>query len=147
MRNKTLVELYRDIELAALDSGLVEEVVIVKDEDELVDLIEDLEYRTLFLVIEAADIMTEDDTVQFFAVVLDKTGYNNNDEFLYSVNDGVALLKELYDYLNYANYNDIEVGTVDIGSAVNEGTLMTSVSANIMFHVTYLPNIKKIYTA
>ena len=144
MKPSTIVKIYDDIKKAALDSGLIEEVMLATNEDQLAKRIEDMQYRTLFLVVDAANIMTEDDTVSFTAVVLDKSSQDEAD-YLYSVNDGVSVFKEIYDYVNYADGHNAEIGTLDIGSVLDSGKLLVSVTTTITFYVTYLPNIKKIY--
>ena len=144
MKPSTIIKLYEDIKKAALDSGLIEEVVLATNENALTNKVEDMQYRTLFLVVDSADIMTEEDTVSFRAIVLDKSSPEESD-YLYSVNDGVSVFKEIYDYMNYADYHNVGIESLDIGSVFEDGKLMTSVSTSIIFYVTYLPNIKKIY--
>ena len=144
MKPDTIIKLYEDVKSAALDSGLVEEVVLATNEDQIAKKVEDMQYRTLFLVADSADIMTEDDTVSFTAVVLDKSSSEEAD-YLYSVNDGVSVFKEIYDYTNYADGHNVGIGTLDIGSVLDSGKLLVSITTVITFYVTYLPNIKKIY--
>lgn len=141
MKSKIIRTLFNELKQAAIDSGFVEEVVLVKKEESLADMIEDLNYRTLFLVPDSASVYTEDDQISFIASVIDKSN-DDDDSYLFSINDGLTLLKVVSNDMNYKAANHIVIGEIDIGSGTApEGALMIILTAVLSFRITYLPNI------
>lgn len=140
MKPKTILTLYKELEESALNSKLVQEVVLVKTQAEVEQRVEDNQYRTLYAMPDLASIYTENDEITFQLTVVDKTNFDN-DSYLYSINDAVALLKTISDDLNYKMNNHVILGNVTIGSDAYKDGIMTSVTCAMDFAITYLPNI------
>ena len=140
MRSKILKEQYDEFKAAALASGLVEDVVLAKSAEQVEKIIVDKDYRTLFVTISDADIYTEVDVVVFSITIVDKTN-DDDDSYLASVNDGLALLRSITDTMNYQFNNEVRLNNIQVGSGVADNKLTTVVSCEFVFNVEYLPNI------
>lgn len=140
---KTLLELYNELKESALGSELVEEVVLAKTVEQLTQVLDDLEYRSMIVVMDTAALYSEDDFVNVNLTVVDKVPEDSDEDFLYSVNDGISLFKTIADDLSYSQKNDVEIGQPLINSFAIGESVMTSVSVDFVFHVTYLRRIRK----
>lgn len=137
---KTTNQIYAELKQVANDSGFVNEVVLAKSEDDVLERMNKLDGRVLFVVVQNASIYTGNDNVRFTLSVIDKTQFDD-DAYLMSINDALGLLKYIYSQMNYVNDNEAEFSSVDIGSNIVNEEVITSAICDITFTTVYLPNI------
>lgn len=140
---RTLPTVIQYIKEAATASKMVNQTKLIRDESDLVDIFEDSNYRSLYIVVEDADILSNDDYYGITLVLIDKTSNLSDESYLYSINDGIAVFRRIHDELNYNSSNGVRVDlkTIEIDSGASNGELITILKTTIEYTITAVPNI------
>lgn len=139
-----LVAIINRIKRAALGSNLVNEVRLIKSEEDISDISRDSVFRAVYITIDSAVIISDDDGYTISLSIVDKAGSYSDDAFIYSIDEGITLLRVIADTLNYnAGNSNVQItyNNIDIRSGLSEGGLITWIDATMTYSVTTLPNI------
>jgi len=140
---RTLPTVIKYIKEAATASKMVNQIKLVRDENDLNDIFEDSNYRALYIVVEDADVLSNDDYYGITLVLIDKTSNLSDESYLYSINDGIAAFRKIHDTLNYNAESGVRVDlkTIEIDSGSSKGELITVLKTTIEYTITAVPNI------
>lgn len=135
MRNNVMniVQMYAAIKDAAIDSKFINDVKLVKDAKDIDDIVNSGNYRTLIIVPSVVNLYKNDNDIVFKLIVIDKTDEEDT-SFLHSINDGIALIRLIVDYITENFSNRTEVGEINIDSGIiNNNSLLTAIDTSISF--------------
>jgi len=140
---KTLPQVIDEIKAAATSSGLINQIKMVKVEKDIDDIFEDANFRSLYIVIDDADILGRSDYFGISLFVMDKATNSTDDAYLYSIQDGIAVLRIISDRLNYVTDGSIDakLGNINIVSGESSGELITLLNTTISYALSPVPNI------
>ena len=99
MRLRDIIE---SITNAANGSQLFSEIKLLKTEDDIERMFNDAKYRTLYMVVTGAEIVSDDDNFSISLTIADKIVEGDDDSYIASVQDGIAGLRLINDRVNYA---------------------------------------------
>lgn len=121
-----IVEMYNAMKDMALATNMVSEVILLKSNDSIDELIKNVKYRSMIIIASNGQIEKDDNDYVFSITIIDKTKEEDN-LYLQSVNDGMTVLRLIADSLNYNHnqrvvYSDIITGS---GYDNNNGLLVT----------------------
>ena len=113
---------------------MVNQVVLVKSEDELED--REFDYRTMVILPLEASISREDNSPVYYldlgVVIIDKTPKDDDVANINSIDENIFVIGQLQDHLEQTDYN-VEFGTVDLNSESLEGYNITTAIADFTF--------------
>lgn len=109
---------------------MVNEVILVKSEDELQD--QEFSYRTMVIMPLEANVSRQQNTpvyyVDFGVVLLDKVPAENDEASINSVDENIFVIGQLQDHLQQEDY-DVEFGAVDLGNeSIDDYNITTAVT-------------------
>jgi len=123
-----LTELYIKIKGFASDHNMVNEFLLAKNENDLRN--REFDYRTLaILPLEAnisRDLNSPVYTLDFAAIVLDKTIYEDEFNYISIVEENLFIIGQLQDFLIQEGY-DVNFEEVDVMTMENDGYTVSSV--------------------
>jgi len=119
---------------------MVNEVILVKSEDELQD--QEFSYRTMVVMPLEANVSREQNTpvyyVDFGVVLLDKVPAENDEASINSVDENIFVIGQLQDHLQQEDY-DVEFGAVDLGNESIDDYNITTAVADFTFTLSRKP--------
>ena len=124
--------MFEVVKTVAEDSGLVNEVRLIKTGENVADAVYSGNYRKLLVTVSKASLYKNDNDLVFHLMVLDKTDEDDS-IYLHSVNDGIALIRMIIDSIGKLYNNRITTSQLDITSGKDEDSLMTSIECDISF--------------
>lgn len=140
----SLVMIVQRLKNAALNSKLANEVVLIKSERDLGSISEDSNFRSVYISIEDADLDMYDDYYNISFVIVDKASEETDDAYLYSIEEGISLLRIMSDTLNYNTSNtnvSVQYSDVKISSGLSGSGLITWIDANMKYSFKSINNI------
>jgi len=127
-----IIKMFEVVKTVAEDSGLVNEVRLIKTGENVADAVYSGNYRKLLVTVSKASLYKNDNDLVFHLMVLDKTDEDDS-IYLHSVNDGIALIRMIIDSIGKLYNNRITTSQLDITSGKDEDSLMTSIECDISF--------------
>ena len=119
---------------------MVNEVILVKSEDELQD--QEFSYRTMVVMPLEANVSREQNTpvyyIDFGVVLLDKVPAENDEASINSVDENIFVIGQLQDHLQQEDY-DVEFGAVDLGNESIDDYNITTAVADFTFTLSRKP--------
>lgn len=125
-----IIEMINVIKTVAKDSGLINEIRLIKSGENVEDAVLSGGYRKLLLTVNSADLYKNDNSIVIHAMILDKTD-EDDDVYLHSVNDGIALLRVIIDTIGKLYNNRIVASQLQITSGKDEDSLMVSIETDL----------------
>jgi len=125
-----IVKMFDVIKNVAEDSGLVNDVRLIKSGENVENAVLTKGYRKLLITASRASLYKEDNDIVFHLMVLDKTDEDNT-LYLHSINDGIALIRIIIDSVSKVYHNRANVTQLEISSGKDEDSLMTSIECDI----------------
>ena len=125
-----IVKMFDVIKNVAKDSGLVNDVRLIKSGENVENAVLTKGYRKLLITASRASLYKEDNDIVFHLMVLDKTDEDDT-LYLHSINDGIALIRMIIDSVSKVYHNRANVTQLEISSGKDEDSLMTSIECDI----------------
>jgi len=124
--------MFEVVKTVAKDSGLVNEVRLIKTGENVADAVYSGNYRKLLVTVSKASLYKKDNDLAFHLMILDKTDEDDS-VYLHSINDGIALIRTIIDGVGKLYNNRVTASQLDITSGKDEDSLMTSIECDISF--------------
>ena len=125
-----IVKMVDVIKSVATDSGLVNEVKLIKSGENVENSVLSGGYRKLLITASNASLYKDDNDIVFHLMVLDKTDEDDT-IYLHSINDGIALIRMIIDSVSKVYNNRANATRLEIASGKDEDSLMTSIECDI----------------
>lgn len=125
-----IIEMINVIKTVAKHSGLINEIRLIKSGENVEDAVLSGGYRKLLLTVNSADLYKNDNSIVIHAMILDKTD-EDDDVYLHSVNDGIALLRVIIDTIGKLYNNRIVASQLQVSSGKDEDSLMVSIETDL----------------
>lgn len=125
-----IIEMINVIKTVAKESGLINEIRLIKSGENVEDAVLSGGYRKLLLTVNSADLYKNDNSIVIHAMILDKTD-EDDDVYLHSVNDGIALLRVIIDTIGKLYNNRIVASQLQVSSGKDEDSLMVSIETDL----------------
>ena len=125
-----IIEMINVIKTVAKHSGLINEIRLIKSGENVEDAVLSGGYRKLLLTVNSADLYKNDNSIVIHAMILDKTD-EDDDVYLHSVNDGIALLRVIIDPIGKLYNNRIVASQLQVSSGKDEDSLMVSIETDL----------------
>jgi len=127
-----IIKMFEVVKTVAKDSGLVNEVRLIKTGENVADAVYSGNYRKLLVTVSKASLYKNDNDLAFHLMILDKTDEDDS-VYLHSINDGIALIRTIIDGVGKLYNNRVTASQLDITSGKDEDSLMTSIECDISF--------------
>ncbi len=136
-----IVEMYEAIKEIALATKMINDVVLIKSDDNIDELIKVAKYRTMFIVVQTASLGTDDNDINMSISIVDKTK-ETDAIYLHSVNDGLSVLRIVSDGMNHHHNQRIRYSEILIGSGYLNNGLLTTLNTDVSFEfeTVQMPN-------